>query len=115
MKFEYIFQIFRHAKPNGAATQTGRKGMLMNVAGAVEVFIESLAAGNSESVNTQASKLPKNLSAVHFKVFLGLKFHLSEISYQIISPVYLGTMFRKTNSFDNKILNALTSLTYYFF
>ena len=73
--------------------------MLKDVAGAVEVFIESLAAGNSESVTTQTSKLPKNLSAVHFKVFLGLKFHLSEISYQIISPVYLGTVFRQTKQF----------------
>ena len=65
----YLFRFFRHAKPNGAATQAGRKGMLMNVAGAVEVFIESLAAGNSESVNTQAANPPKNLSAVNFKVF----------------------------------------------
>ena len=86
----------------------------MNVAGAAEVFIESLAAGNSESVTTQTSKLPKNLSAVQFKVFLGLKFHLSEISYQIISHIYLGTIFRKTNSFDNKFVNAVTRLTFNF-
>ena len=70
----------------------------MTVGGAAEVFIESLAAGNSESVKTQTAKPPKNLSAVNFKYF-GSQIYLSELSYQIISPIYLGTIFRKTKQF----------------